>query len=262
MSSSRAPGVTIMGGDVSFRLAESPGNGVKRLERYAHLLDRAIALDPANPKAHILRAEAFHHANRYDRELASLNRAKALGTPDPWLLMGYGRYYLQVGDYVEAYLAYEEVSRRGHGSTPSQTKAYVNALVALSRLKVGDQPRAERLKHYAPLALNARHPDDGWTPQEFAFEFLHDGMHDEAIKYARAALKSMDFSNARMTLGAALYAKAAALHRAGAPTAQLQSLVDEARSLGVDKRTAVAYLVKNEMVDALRAEALGRLPVP
>lgn len=235
----QAARITVMGGALSFgRFKEGT------FERYSALLDKAIELDPANPKAHILKAEVFYKVKNHGQELTSLDRAKALGTVDPWLQLGYARHYQATGDAARALGYYMEVERRGPGATPSERKAYVAALRGLTTLQVGDEDMVAKLRKYAALALKGRYPRDAWTPLGYAEDFLDRHLYDEAIFYAREALKTMNFGAGQMTLAASLHAKAAKLHAEGQSLDRLKPILDEARAFGFRKDDVLEYLVR------------------
>lgn len=235
----QAARITVMGGSLTFgRFREGT------FERYSALLDKAIELDPANPKAHILKAEVFFQAKQHAQELASLDKAKATQTTDPWLQIGYARHYRATGNLAEAFEYYKELERRGPGKTPSDRKAYISALDAVSTIQVGDEDMAAKLRKYAALALKHRYPRDAWTPQSYAEDFLNIHQYDDAILYAREALKTMNYGAGRLTLAASLYAKAASLHTKGRSEAELKPIIAEARTFGFDKNEVLEYLVK------------------
>lgn len=240
----QAARITIMGGQLTFGRFE-PGSW----QRYAALLDAAIALDATHPKAHILKAEIFGHQRQRAAQLAALDRAKALGSTDPWLQVGYARYFEAANDTTRAVQAYAQVVQRGPGTAPSERKAYVAALWELTQfLGASDQDRQQRRK-YAALALQGRHPADAWTPHRHAEHFLDWQDHDAAILYAREALKTMQFPAGTTTLAAALYAKAASLHAAGAPLDGLRPLLEEARSLEPQPAMLLHYLLTRRGID-------------
>jgi tetratricopeptide (TPR) repeat protein len=233
----QAARITVMGA--------MPGSGgvePSSLEAYASLLDKAIALDPDNSKAHILRAEAFRKAGDYAQALASLDRAKATGTTDPWLLNGYGEYYGETGDLSKSFMQFWEVQKRGPGTTPSERKAYVKALFYVGQTELeGIDPNAH-LKWYADLALRERHPLDGWTPADFANMFVGRQLCDDAIRHAREAVKTQDTGVGRIALASSLSCKAAALHMSGGAASEIRPLIAEAKAIGFDRDTILRHI--------------------
>jgi hypothetical protein len=241
----QAARATVMGGQMSF--GESRPNTI---ERYGMLLDRAIALDDSNSKAHILKAQVFAYTDRA-AQLAELDKAKALGTADPWLLVGYGDYCFDLKALDKAFAMYTEVQRRGPGSRESERRAYVKALSSLTGFP--HPTDVKMLREYAALAMKARHPADAWTPLTFAESFLDEQLFDESIFHAREALKTMDFGAGRLALASALYGKAAQLTVAGKPPSDSQLFIEEARKFKFTKTEIFSYLSRRDPQGRLRA---------
>jgi tetratricopeptide (TPR) repeat protein len=200
---------------------------------YDVLLTRALVIDPRNAKAHILKAEAHDMQGNYAEERASLARAESLGTKDPWLWVGYGRYHGKVGNITEAYAAYAKVEALGPGVSLSERNAYVFALSEVSTFRVGNEDMDVRLRRYAALVLRERHPQNAWIVGDFAYRFLHRGLFEDAIQYAREALKTMNYGSARLALAESLYAQAALLIEQK-KNAQALPLIRDAEALGID----------------------------
>lgn len=240
--------ITIMGGYIKFDTFDGG-----TFERYAALLDKAIELDPSNAKAHILKAQVFDRQGRRDEQRRELDKAMALGTTDPWLQIGYGDYYKSIKASSKSYKAFSDVQERGPGITASERKAYVAAIRGLSTFLLSDERAEETLRKYAAIALAARYPTDAWTPLGYAEDFIDYQLFDEAITYAREALKTMDFGAGRMTLSAALYARAAQLKMAKRPNAEVEPLLVEARKFNFSKPEVLEYLlVRRGFGDSLR----------
>ena len=213
------------------------------IDRYASLLDKALALDPSNAKAHLLKAEVFEYRKDLPARLKELELAKALGPNDPWVAVGWARYYFDIKDFLESFNGYSSVVEPGPGTSASERKAYVAAIDGLMYLKFGDDSDEEALRRYAALALKGRHPADAWTPVKYAELFIDQQLFQEAIVYAREALRTMDSSAGRITLAAALYARAAQMQIAGRPASELAPLVVEARQFRHTPKEVLEYLV-------------------
>jgi len=199
---------------------------------YQDLLNRALAADPSNQKALILKAEAYSFQRDYPQEGEYLGKARALGTTDPWLWVGFARHSSNIGDYRAAIVYYSKVESQGPGTTATERKAYIASLMGLSGV-LPEADRAARLRELAKLAARERDPADAWTLVNFADSFFRNGMFDDAIQYARDALHTMDFGAAHLTLAASLYCKAAKFTLEGNGGAAKQAIV-EAKSQGVD----------------------------
>lgn len=209
---------------------------------YAALLDQALAIDAANPKAHILKAEVFGRQGNFAEQLNELNKAFDLKTTDPWLFVGYGNHSANGRKFNEAVAYFEIVKARGPGTTASERRAFIVALFELARFAPANEDPVERLRKYAALALKTKDPADGWTPQAYAAMFIPQQLFDDAIFHAREALKAMNFGMARITLAVALYGKAAQLTLAGKPVQEVQPFLDEAKKLGYKKADIHGYL--------------------
>jgi tetratricopeptide (TPR) repeat protein len=208
------------------------------VEKYHALLDKALELDPTNQKAHILKAEAYDIQGLYDLEKRSLDAAAKYGN-DPWLWMGYGRHAEKMGNRASAYMRYASVEAAGPGTEPSQRKAYVQALLELSSFRIEGMPGIEER---AATALRERYPTDAWILGGFADKFIFRGRFDDAIFYARAALKTMNYGAARLSLAVALYGKAASLIAAGRPKNESAPLIAEAQALGFERSAVLRRL--------------------
>ncbi len=218
---------------------------------YRHWLDRALMLDPREPRAHLLAAEL--HALQGDQAArrAALDQARDVGsTRDPWLTIGYARYHGDQGDWTLARQLYLRVEAGGPGANTSDRQAYITALTRLAHFTaISRDP--ERLRALAAQAARERHPDDAWVLGSFAARFVAVGLFEDAAAQARAALRVMDHMAARLTLAAALYGQAAALIQAE-HAGQAAPLIEEARALGLDGRRVLERLAQgNEPVQAL-----------
>jgi len=211
-------------------------------ENYSDFLDKALAIDPTNAKAHILKAQVFGNQGNYAEQLNELNKAKASGTDDPWLLHGYGVYYLKVRAFNDALSYFEMLEARGPGKTASDRRAYIVALYDASKFKLRNEDLLERTRKYAALALQNRYPTDAWTPQGYAATFIGQQAFDDAIVYAKAAHKTLNFGLGRLTLAVALYGKAAQLTLAQRPARDVKPVLDEANSLGFRKADVFGYM--------------------
>jgi tetratricopeptide (TPR) repeat protein len=206
-------------------------------------------LDPSNAKAHLLKAQVFERRGQYDQQLAELDKARALGTSDPWLQLGYATYFERLNSWAQAYEQYSQVEQRGPGKTASERKAYVYALRGLRSLPERGEDVPARVRKYAAIALASRYPTDAWTPLAYAEDFIDYQLFDEAIHYSREALKTMDFGAGRLTLAASLYARAAQLTMSKAPRKVVAPFIDEAKKFGFSQSTILEYLIERRGYD-------------
>lgn len=231
--------LVVKGGHISYANFQSG-----TFETYGALLDKAISLDKNNKMAHALKAEVFQYQKNYPAQLAELKKAKAIGPMDSWLQIGFAEYYCQVKQMEKCWAAYHAAMESRPVETPSQKRAYIASLDGLRRYfgssVVSD---LEMLRSYAIEASKVKYPTDAWTPQGYAESFLFYQDFDNAILYARDALKTMDFGAGRLTLVGALYAKAAQISTSGGSNAQIEVLVKEAERFGFQKPVILDYLL-------------------
>lgn len=222
----QAARLTVKGGYISdARIVEGT------LELCHGFLDRAITIEPNLAQAYQLKAELYDLQDNYPRERAALEKAKELNDSDPWLWLGYGRYYRNIDQLWSARLFYERVKTKGPGKSIPERKAYVTALEQIATILPLDAP-VEEIRALALAANAERYPTNAWVLGNFAGSFFVRGYFDDAIDYARQALKVSNYGNARLALATGLYSKAAWLMVNGQSEAQVKPLVEEARKLG------------------------------
>lgn len=200
--------------------------------RYHALLDRALEIQPSNAKAYILKAEAFDMQSDYASERTSLDKSKALGTVDPWLLMGYARLDSKTKGRNESVGWYRQVVSGGPGNSESDRRAFVSAAVQVGQYNSG--PGELSLEQLGALVWKHRNPNDAYSLGSFAQYFVIEANYDTGVVFAKEALRVMDYRVARTTLAAALYGKAAELLVAG-KAAEAGRLMTEARLTDYDR---------------------------
>jgi tetratricopeptide (TPR) repeat protein len=228
----QAARLTVKGGHVvasRFR----PGT----LDAYGELLDRALSLDPKNPKAHILKAEYFHFKGDYASERFELDKAKETGTTDSWLLIGYGRHYWKMRAGDQAFSSYSAARARGPGASLEQRNAYIASLNKLAGIAAGVDDR-KTLKELTDLTRKERDPRDAWALGNLAESLVGASMFDDAIAISREGLSVMNYGAGRLTLATALYGKAAEVTAAGKKDAAA-TLLQEARSYGFSRSSVL-----------------------
>jgi len=248
----QAARLTIKGGHVvasQFR----PGT----VEAYNELIDKALALDPKNQKALILKAEVQDIRRQYDAERQSLDAARALGESDRWLWMGYGRYHLKVGQNTAAFTMFSKVMQMGPGEGAEQRNAYVRSLVTLAEFTLvpGDGVTIQELGR---LLREARHPQDAWALGDMANQLVWRGLFDEGIAFAREALQTMNYGAARRILAAGLYGKAADQILLKQEQG-VKALIDEAAALRADRDGILDILSRQTPEGQRRAPILARI---
>lgn len=225
----QAARVTIMGGNAGYG-----GSAGATWKQYEALVDKALALDPENVKALILKGEILDRQAKYEQAIEKLDeayrqaQARTPGNIDPWIHVLHARVHLHMGQVGHAYASIMSVNAPTEKSTASDRKAYVTALGMKWPIILVGENLVDKLRECARLAVQARYPTDAWTPHEYAEAFITLGLMDDAIVYARATVKTVDSRAAILTLVGALYGKAAQLKMQGAPASKYGLLVTEA----------------------------------
>lgn len=196
-------------------------------------------MDPDKAKARILKVEYFHPKGSYASERAELDKARATGTTDSWLLVGYGRFFRRMNDLETALHHYSEARLRGPGTGLEQRNAYVASLNGLASL-AAQTAEEGTLRQLIQATRDARGKRDARALGELARPLVIAGMFDEAIGVAREALQTMNYGVGRLTLTAALFGKAAELRAAGKPRLAAPFL-KEARGYGSDRESVLGY---------------------
>ena len=224
----------------------SPQATLDSARTYHALLDKALAIDPRSAKAYILKAEAFHLERAYPQELQSLEKAKELGSTDPWLWVGLGRYYETLGDTTAAYHSYRQATEIRPIASNEDRRGYVKAAYEMATFNPpqGGPSRQE----LGGMVWRERHPKDAWVLGDFAGLYVYHGMFDDAIRYAKEARKTMDYGMVRAVLAAALYGKAAELITDG-NEAEAKRYAAEADTFGFGKPAVFRnYRMANEKI--------------
>ncbi|CAN5594964.1 hypothetical protein BH11PSE7_BH11PSE7_37110 [soil metagenome] len=207
------------------------------VDAYGELLDRALALDPANGKAYILKAEYFHLKQDHVSEQAALDKARGTGTKDAWLLIGYGRLHQALGHFDQAFAYHQEARAQGLGNDLGQKNAYVAALKWLAGVAEATGEDKE-LRELIDETKRVRDPRDVYTLGSLAEVLVRVGLYDEAIAFSRETISAMNYGAARLTPAAALFGKSAELSLAD-KQAIAAPLLAEARGYGFAKASVL-----------------------
>ncbi len=187
------------------------------LDKAEQLLQKAITLNPREAEAFVLLGHVNELAGKLDEALTSLDRARSLGSRDPWLQNNYGAYYLRMNQPEIAARYYRKVSDVGPGKTSQRRSAYIDATTTLQWLAALKEDN-DAVIAYGKLATSAASPDDAWTWGNVGNVLFIQGYFDEAIDHARKALSIMDYGVGREVLALALYGKWASLSANGHST--------------------------------------------
>jgi Tfp pilus assembly protein PilF len=178
------------------------------LDRANWELKRALAADPKSADAYVLQGHLFFLLYRPVDALKSLEKAKAIGTDNPFLYLNWVDALMDLKRWNEA----EEQLRNLLARYGEGVRGSVHAKLAGIYRSQGKLDEADK-QYREFLALE---PRDAWGHGNYAYFLLFTrGMPDAAITEAEKALEIMNYGIGRLTLAAALYAKwAQEKHRA------------------------------------------------
>jgi tetratricopeptide (TPR) repeat protein len=201
----QAARVMIMGGHIVSRQFASG-----TLEGAEGVLLKAKALEPDNAEVHGLLGHVYYLKGDLNAAMLSLETAKRLKSPNPWLNNNYGDLFLRLKQIELADRHYQLVTDLGAGTTAQQLRAYVYALqkrqwVAALR---EDNPEVLRL---GKMAVDAAPPEDAWVWGDVASVLFIQGYFDESIAHSRKALSIMNYGVGRSNLALGLYGKWASM---------------------------------------------------
>lgn len=207
----------------------------------SELLAKAVALNPKNADAHLLRSEVYDGQGDYEKQMRAMQDVWAIDSSSSWALYDFGKYCTNVRNSCD-HLYYSQVVKLGPGTSPRQQRMYVMALHSLAAFRPG--PGDPTLDDLANTAMQAKYATDAWTPGNFAMEFFFHGRYEDAASYARSALKIMSYGGARLTLAASLYGRAAQLFDEN-NAAEASKYALEAKAMGFAPPSILSYFGRN-----------------
>lgn len=203
---------------------EDGGNGFLAAERAIH---KAIEIEPGYADAWVLQGYIDAHLGKHAMAIEALNKARSIGTENPWLEINLAEEDLMSGKDEEALQALDRISAKGTDS--KKARGTIPEIYIEYYKKKNDLPKID-CWYRKQIADD---PNDAWPHGNYAgFLVWHVGNFVEAEKQARAALALMDYGRGRTTLAASLYAQ-----WASAPeNKRSKAMFDEAVSLYPDIR--------------------------
>jgi tetratricopeptide (TPR) repeat protein len=223
----QAARITIMGGHI---VSHKFVGGT--LETAESILLEAKRLEPSNAEVYGLLGHVYARKGNMPAAVESLDKAKELKSPNPWLNNNYGDVYMELKKYELSDKHYQIVEKLGVGATPQQRRAYIYALQKRQWIAVLKDDNAEMLR-LGKLATAAAPVDDAWTWGEVANNLFIQGYFDESIAHSRKALSIMNYGVGRNNLALGLYGKWASLASKGG-AAEAEKYFQEAFSLKPD----------------------------
>jgi len=169
------------------------------IEESLSTIERAIEIDPDNPKAYSVLASIQLIRKEYDAAEKALTRGKQAG-PWPWLDFYDAELHEKRGDDAKAEALYIKIIEE----QPPEDNVIPAAIRELAYIY---KEREENSKAESLLRLLIKmEPDNAWHYGNLARHlYFRNGDFREACKFANQALEIMDYGNAREVLGYSLY---------------------------------------------------------
>lgn len=214
-------------------------------------IQKSLELEPNYADAYVLMGYRYKEDGRYEEALTALDKAQAIGTSNPWLLVNRGLILEKQKKYDEALVLFRKVVDSGTSNRKALSAALDEIADTLRKTKKYD------LAHEAYKKAVAFEPESAWKRGNYS-EFLLFEVNDidGAIKEARTALQLMDYGVGRFALASALYTKWAYALQNGAAVEEAEGYYQEAAALFPDTqsiiKTAKRYEFTRLTVAALR----------
>jgi Tfp pilus assembly protein PilF len=176
------------------------------LDRADRELKLALAADPKSAEAYVLQGHIFFLVYRSKDALQSLEKAKAIGTDNPFLYLNWVDALIDLKRWDEADVQLRNLlARYGEtGNVPGWIRSTVHGHRGAIYQAQGKLDEADR-EYQAALVLE---PNDAWRRGNYGYFLLFNrGMPDAAIVEMEKALAVMNYGLGRLTLAAARYAK-------------------------------------------------------
>ncbi|MEP6501782.1 MAG: hypothetical protein ABJD97_00500 [Betaproteobacteria bacterium] len=204
--------IVIKGGHVLY-LEFQPGTR----DRYRRLIDLALAADPRYVPALSLLSESERLGGDLDAACATARKGVEIDPSYPWVRINLARCYAARGTLDPAFEQIDAVVGAQPGNGLNQRRAYVTAMLLKTGM-VATPQNVQVVRKMAAQIEAALDPKDAWTLGSLAETFEDMADYDDAIAYARKALRVMDYGAGHGILAAALYGKAAQLELADRPS--------------------------------------------
>ena len=201
------------------------------------LIDKAMALNPANVRAISLKSEASMLAGDPDGGLAWARRGLAIDPDYVWLKMRIVEYHERKHEISQAVGALDAILATPCAKDNEHRAACVMALKREAGY-FAVRGNEDIVRKLAARIEALRDPHDAWTLGDLCGRFTDIGLYAEAIDYGHRALGIMNYGIGRENLASALYLKAAVSIAAGE---NATAMIEEARSLHVPKSEILAW---------------------
>jgi Tfp pilus assembly protein PilF len=207
------------------------------LQRAEETLKRALEINPSYAEGYVLLGHVYAEQRRLKNAREVLIKAETLGTNDPWLHLNLAHVLTASGETEAAADRYTRVLKSGTDDKKALSAAYEFAIEYHQNRQ--EYNKVDEL--YKELLKVDR--TNAWSRGNYA-DFLRRDLRkfDEAIVYAREALRIMDYGLARRILAESLYEKwADMVVNEKRPENEAQKYFDEAFRLYPQLDLLMAY---------------------
>jgi tetratricopeptide (TPR) repeat protein len=167
------PKAAVTRADALLRQTRTTGNAGLAVQA-ERALDEVLAGDPSNYEAHRMRATVYASEHRFRDAIAEAERCRAMRPHDAWNYGVLGDAHLELGDYDEAFAAFDRM-------TALRPNAASYARGSYARELQGDLQSALRLMQ---MATEATSPQDAeslaWHHAQLGHLYVEMGRLDEA----------------------------------------------------------------------------------
>ncbi|MBF0550416.1 MAG: ankyrin repeat domain-containing protein [Deltaproteobacteria bacterium] len=175
------------------------------LESAESTLKKALSIKPDYAEGYILLGHVYTKQLKFKLAREALTKAESIGTNDPWLHMNWAELLGSTGEKEAATNRCMQVIKSGTTDKALLMSAY-GGLIGHHEMKPYNNANDIYKK------MMEIDPKNAWLRGNYAdFLRIQLGAYDESIKYAREALRIMDYGVGRQILANCLYAKSADL---------------------------------------------------
>ncbi|MBF0552113.1 MAG: ankyrin repeat domain-containing protein [Deltaproteobacteria bacterium] len=176
------------------------------LELAESTLKKALGIKPDYADGYVLLGHVYTKQLKFKLAREALTKAESIRTDTPWLHLNWAELLVSTGEKEAAVDRYMRVLKSGTTEKAALVNAYNYLVDYYKEIKQYDKVN-DIYKQMTEID-----PKDAWLRGNYAdFLRIQLGAYDEAIKYAREALRIMNYGVGRKILACCLCAKSADL---------------------------------------------------
>jgi len=186
----------------------------KILETAGEFVNTAIDLDPDYAETYVQAVRLHILSGNYELALATVNKAKLLGSTNPWLESYVAKIHYATSRYSEADNAYQLISDKGRGNTAMQYKVYMTAVTQQMNIAYLTS-NLERMQALATKLVESANPQDAKPWANAGGVLCREGLYDKGIEYTQNSIAILKGKHAQKNLALCHYGKWAELRSKG-----------------------------------------------